>query len=129
MDITIGSKDGSPLKDFPNIENLAAKYGVTNGTSSVNDRKDVNANAATLLAESSLQLARQKETEYQQKIDEKNKRIEQLCVMLEALEITPGVDPQKIQKLISRFLVTLLKQAIVWSAQLSVTKRTSIYVT
>jgi len=129
--ITIGSKDGSPLKDFPNIENLAMKYGVTNGTPSVNDEKGNanNNNAVTQLAENYLILAREKEIEYQQKIDEKNKRIEQLCVMLEALEITPGVDPQKIQKLISRFLVTLLKQAIVWSAQLSVTKRTSIYVT
>jgi predicted RNase H-like nuclease (RuvC/YqgF family) len=106
VDITIGSKDGSPLKDFPNIENLSMKYGVTNSTPSVNDEKGnaSNNNLATQLAESSLMLAREKELEYQQKIDEKNKRIEQLCIMLEALEITPGVDPQKIQKLINEGL-------------------------
>lgn len=107
VDITIGSKDGSPLKDFPNIENLAMKYGVTSGTTSVNDEKGDNASyniASTQLAESSLLLAREKEIEYQQKIEEKNKRIEQLCILLEALEITPGVDPQKIQKLINEGL-------------------------
>jgi predicted RNase H-like nuclease (RuvC/YqgF family) len=100
VDITIGSKDGSPLKDFPNIENLAMKYGVTNGTPSVNDEKGNanNNNAVTQLAENSLLLAREKEIEYQQKIDEKNKRIEQLCIM------TPGVDPQTIQKLINEGL-------------------------
>lgn len=106
VDITIGSKDGSPLKDFPNIENLATKYGVSSGTPSVIDEKGnaSNNNAATQLVESSLLLAKGKEIEYQQKIDEKNKRIEQLCIMLEALEITPGVDPQKIQKLINEGL-------------------------
>lgn len=107
VDITIGSKDGSPLKDFPNIENLAMKYGVTSGTTSVNDENGNNAsnnNPSTQLAESSLILAREKEIEYQQKIEQKNKRIEQLCIMLEALEITPGVDPQKIQKLINEGL-------------------------
>lgn len=100
VDITIGSKDGSPLKDFPNIENLAMKYGVTNGTPSVNDEKGNanNNNVVTQLAENSLLLAREKEIEYQQKIDEKNKRIEQLCIM------TPGVDPQTIQKLINEGL-------------------------
>ena len=96
VDITIGSKDSSPLKDFPNIENLSAKYGVITSTT-INDEKDNNS-ASIQLAESSLLLSRQKEIEYQQKIDDKNKRIEQLCIMLEALEITPGVDPQKIQK-------------------------------
>ena len=84
------------LKNFPDEATLATKYGLVSlKTENQGDLKD--------LCES---LQREKESllNSQQslliKVETKNKKIESLCVLLEALEPIPGVNANKYRQLI-----------------------------
>jgi chromosome segregation ATPase len=98
VNITIGSKSPvkSPLKDsfFPDANSLAQKYGV--------QEKEEVAQPAPQTASVQNQRA---DVELLRKLEEKNKKIDQLCTLLEALEPAPGVDPERIQKLLDEGVV------------------------
>lgn len=94
--ITVGAK-GSPAKSpakeqstlgFVNANSLAEKYGVAEKAEVVQPPPPV--------FTASQQRA---EVDMLRKLEEKNRKIDQLCVLLEALEPAPGVDPERIQKL------------------------------
>lgn len=92
------AKTTSAMSHLPNPDELAARYGV-----------EAPSNARAFSPERSLQ----EEQDYQQsqqeliqaiaamksKLDEKNRKIDHLCVLLEALEPVPGVDSSRLQAL------------------------------
>eukprot|EP00601_Ochromonadales_sp_CCMP2298_P020884 CAMPEP_0173318362 /NCGR_PEP_ID=MMETSP1143-20121109/27616_1 /TAXON_ID=483371 /ORGANISM="non described non described, Strain CCMP2298" /LENGTH=241 /DNA_ID=CAMNT_0014261601 /DNA_START=65 /DNA_END=787 /DNA_ORIENTATION=+ len=93
VSITVGGKDSpSPKKlgGFPDAVNLAERYGVA-------ERKELEQEISSPARSGMSQRA---EMEMLRKLEDKNRRIEQLCVMLEALEPAPGVDPERIQRLL-----------------------------
>ena len=85
-----GTALGGVAPDFPNAESLAQKYGVVEKSEVVEP---------PVQQQQSVAFSQRTEIEMMRKLEEKNKKIEQLCVMLEALEPAPGVDPERIQKL------------------------------
>lgn len=80
---------GSTAGQFPDASILAQKYGVV-------EKEDTLQPPVPQAPSHSTQ---RNEVEMIRKLEEKNKKIEQLCVLLEALEPAPGVDPERIQKL------------------------------
>lgn len=78
---------GSTAGHFPDANILAQKYGVV-------EKEDL---AQPPIPQASN--SQRNDVEMLRKLEEKNKKIEQLCVLLEALEPAPGVDPERIQKL------------------------------
>lgn len=94
INISIGTKSPakSPLKEssFPDAEELAMKYGVVEKAEP----------SQQISSPRGSQAAHRAELEMLRKLEEKNKKIDHLCVLLEALEPAPGVDPERIQKLL-----------------------------
>jgi len=94
--ITVGAKGSpkkSPMKEqstlgFVDPNSLAEKYGVAEKAEIIQPPPPV--------FSASQQRA---EVDMLRKLEEKNRKIDQLCVLLEALEPAPGVDPERIQKL------------------------------
>lgn len=88
-----GSPKKSPLKEqsslgFLDASSLAHKYGVA-------DKAEVIQPPPPMIS-----VAQQRsDVDMLRKLEEKNKKIDQLCTLLEALEPAPGVDPERIQKL------------------------------
>jgi hypothetical protein len=87
-----GSPNKSPHKDqstlnFMNPNSLAEKYGVAEPPEPQPLPPAVNYSQ------------QRTEVEMLRKLEEKNRKIDQLCTLLEALEPAPGVDPERIQKL------------------------------
>lgn len=101
VNLTIGGDarrvEGSPSPDrsfslrnseFPSADTLAEKYGVL--------EKGPSSPVRTVT--STVAGSPKKDFDMLLKLEEKNRKIEQLCVMLEALEPSPGVDPEKIRR-------------------------------
>lgn len=92
----VGAKDSpkkSPNKEqstlgFVDPNSLAQKYGVAEKFELVQPPPPVFSAAQ-----------QRSEVDMLRKLEEKNRKIDQLCVLLEALEPAPGVDPERIQKL------------------------------
>jgi hypothetical protein len=78
--------------DFPNVEYLEKKY--SNKSPSKSAPENVERDSSELVE------SHQREAKLVQLIDDKNKKIEQLCVLLEALEPAPGMDPEKYRRMI-----------------------------
>lgn len=87
----------STFYNLPDPAALAAKYGIpdADAANSNNNSSAANDQSATI-------------TEYEAiistmrtKVEEKNRKIEQLCVMMEALEPVPGVDPARVQAILN----------------------------
>jgi hypothetical protein len=103
ISMTVGKGSPSPTKipaagtglrssmDFPDADSLAQKYGVM--------EKPVVESPPRQSAAPNPAVQRT-EMEMMRKLEDKNKKIEQLCVLLEALEPAPGVDAERIQKLL-----------------------------
>jgi cell division septum initiation protein DivIVA len=93
VNITVGAKSPTktPLKEglFPNADALAQKYGVVDPSELVQPPPQVVSSGPS-----------NREVELLRKLDDKNRKIDQLCTLLEALEPTPGVDAERIQKLL-----------------------------
>lgn len=94
--VTIGAKGSpkkSPLKEqsslgFLDANSLAQKYGVAEKVEVIQPPPPVFSAAQ-----------QRSEVDMLRKLEEKNKKIDQLCTLLEALEPAPGVDPERIQRL------------------------------
>ena len=78
---------------FPDASELEAKYGLNE--SSTNNGEGSESPNPVAANKSSEELAA-----YKRKIQEKNKKIESLCVLLEALEPLPNMNPVKYKQLI-----------------------------
>lgn len=92
---SLNAGSNSSLYQLPDPGALAAKYGVPVESDRNNDTNTSQDQSNTI-------------TEYEaiistmrSKVEEKNRKIEQLCVMLEALEPVPGVDPGRLQAILS----------------------------
>lgn len=91
---------GSPAKDnsaygLPNPDILAQKYGLPREGLSLADQYSAEAYNGPPIEEYEAAIKTMKG-----KIDEKNRKIEHLCVLLEALEPAPGVDPARLQAIV-----------------------------
>lgn len=89
----------SPISEsyrMPSPLSLAAKYGVEspdNSPKKIEDDSISKSNdVSNHIKDYEMALSIMKD-----KLNEKNKKIENLCVLLEALEPTPGLDPVKLQ--------------------------------
>ena len=95
ISISVGN-DPSPTKSqlkgslFPDPNALADKYGVA----------EKPPQDQIPLPQVPSQSSRRSEVELLRKLEDKNRKIDQLCTLLEALEPAPGVDPERIQKLL-----------------------------
>jgi chromosome segregation ATPase len=90
---------GNTSYDIPDPNSLAAKYGIES------DHKL--SSAASQQLELEVQRKDQHINELESavsslkhKVEEKNRKIENLCVMLEAVEPTPGINPSKLQEVL-----------------------------
>ena len=79
--------------DYPDAEAVASKYGVTE------DKDNSGSTQSGLSLEQQMELARQQQA-IVQKLENKNREVERLCTLLEAVEPIPGMDPVKYQRII-----------------------------
>jgi hypothetical protein len=98
IDITIGTN-----YSFPQENELSEKYGLIEKNFVLeNDIKNViatkNENDVVML---------QKYQDIAKKVDEKNRKIENLCVLLEAVEPIPGFDVEKYRKILDEGLFVI----------------------
>ncbi len=97
VDINLKGKVGSPVKkkgfDYPDAEAVASKYGVAN------EGNSDSAPQPGLSLEQQMELARQQQA-IVQKLENKNREVERLCTLLEAVEPIPGMDPEKYRRII-----------------------------
>lgn len=93
------SKASAAAYQLPDPNDIAQRYGLPP------DNTDEADNAALAIAqEHSSKIAEYDAivSAMRQKVDEKNRKIEQLCVLLEALEPVPGVDPTRVQAIVTQ---------------------------
>ena len=97
VNVNLKSEVGSPVKkkgfDYPDAEAVASKYGVTE------DKDNSGSTQSGLSLEQQMELARQQQA-IVQKLENKNREVERLCTLLEAVEPIPGMDPVKYQRII-----------------------------
>ena len=97
VDVSVKSKVSSPVKkkgfDYPDADAVASKYGVL---------EEVDGSSATqpgLSLDQQMELARQQQA-IVQKLEGKNREVERLCTLLEAVEPLPGMNPEKYRRII-----------------------------
>ena len=87
---------GSPVKkkgfNYPDADAVAEKYGVL-------EKTDSESASPGLSLEQQMELARQQQAVVQ-KLENKNREVERLCTLLEAVEPIPGMDPEKYRRII-----------------------------
>jgi len=109
VDITIDENDQSDsdgdngaekdMYSFPDPQSLAMKYGLLkeeqsiHGSESKGTKDDGLSRDDIIAQEHAIQMQ-----SLVRKLEEKNKKIESLCTLLEALEPIPGMDPEKIRR-------------------------------
>lgn len=92
LHFTVGDDDDDSLPD----ENLLAeKYGLID-----NSQEVVTKISESKELDNEKEIDRSREIKLQQKVREKNKQIENLCVLLETLEPLPNFDPEKYKRII-----------------------------
>lgn len=84
---------------LPDADSLAQKYGVESESKSASS---ISAEQMELIQKKDYQISELETavSSLKSKVEEKNRKIENLCVMLEALEPTPGINPHKIQEVL-----------------------------
>ena len=97
VDVSVKSKVSSPVKkkgfDYPDADAVASKYGV---------QEEGDGSSATqpgLSLDQQMELARQQQA-IVQKLEGKNREVERLCTLLEAVEPLPGMNPEKYRRII-----------------------------
>lgn len=89
-----GESSNSSLYSLPDAGALAAKYGIPTENPCVSE-KQTNDQSTTIAEYEAIV------STMRSKVEEKNRKLEQLCVMLEALEPVPGVDPARLQAIMN----------------------------
>lgn len=90
----------STFYNLPDPGALAAKYGIPDPDAANSNNNNSNNSAAN---DQSATIAEYEAiiSTMRSKVEEKNRKIEQLCVMMEALEPVPGVDPARVQAILN----------------------------
>jgi len=91
---------GSSTYSIPDPEALAAKYGIETALSSSKDASAAQYEVDLQQKEQKIQQLESAVLTMKSKIEEKNRKIEHLCVLIEALEPTPGINPGKYQQIL-----------------------------
>jgi len=93
-----GGGKGSSSVSFPDASELAQKYNVSEEREEEAGRKE---GSAEFERNMSLQLEfAQKQQVLVQKLDAKNREVERLCVLLEAIDPIPGMDAEKLKRIL-----------------------------
>ncbi len=91
---------GSSTYSIPDPEALAAKYGIETALSSSKEASAAQYEVELQQKEQKIQQLESAVLIMKSKIEEKNRKIEHLCVLIEALEPTPGMNPGKYQQIL-----------------------------
>eukprot|EP01033_Poteriospumella_lacustris_P011763 gene11763-8380_t len=90
----------STFYNLPDPGALAAKYGIPDpdaaNSNNINSSNSAANDQSATIAEYEAIISTMRS-----KVEEKNRKIEQLCVMMEALEPVPGVDPARVQAILN----------------------------
>lgn len=88
----------STFYNLPDPSALAAKYGIQDAAAEAANNSNSSAanDQSATIAEYEAIISTMRS-----KVEEKNRKIEQLCVMMEALEPVPGVDPARVQAILN----------------------------
>lgn len=99
VDVNVKSskKVESPVRkkgfDYPDADSVASKYGVNEDEGQETSQLD-----GGLSLEHQMKLAHQQQA-LVQKLETKNREVERLCTLLEAVEPMPGMDPEKYRRI------------------------------
>lgn len=98
VDVNVKSKKvESPVRkkgfDYPDADSVASKYGVNEDEGQETGQLD-----GGLSLEHQMKLAHQQQA-LVQKLETKNREVERLCTLLEAVEPMPGMDPEKYRRI------------------------------
>ena len=98
VDVNVKHKNNrSPVRkkgfDYPDADTVASKYGVNEDDEQVNSGEE-----GGLSLEQQMKLAHQQQA-LVQKLETKNREVERLCTLLEAVEPMPGMDPEKYRRI------------------------------